>query len=127
MICQSVLIAHGDFRQAPGFDHTTQQDLFYASPVSYLQTVFPYPPVPLHETTTSLAMKTIPSHIILFSALLGQEEVLETGYKVSVREALGELGYEEVWRGWNGFDWAQDEAERRGGVRIWRLDEAVSI
>jgi len=29
------------------------------------------------------------------------------------------MGYEEAWYGWNGFDWAQDEEERRGGVRIW--------
>ena len=42
-------------------------------------------------------------------------------------ETLQELGYKEVWRGWNGFDWAQDEVERRGGVRVWRMEDAVTI
>ncbi len=54
-------------------------------------------------------------------------ENLDTGHRIAVREALGELGYEEIWHGWNGFDLLQDEVERRGGVRIWRLDEAVPI
>jgi len=25
----------------------------------------------------------------------------------------------EIAKLWNGFDWAQDEVERRGGVRVW--------
>lgn len=28
-------------------------------------------------------------------------------------------GYEEVWRGWNGFDVLQDDERRRGGVKVW--------
>ena len=90
--------------------------------MSYLQTVFPQSPVPLHEMTKTWTTPAIPSHLILFGSLLDRTEVLETGHEVRVRTAMEELGYGEVWRGWNGFDWAQDEVERRGGVRIWRLE-----
>lgn len=43
---------------------------------------------------------------------------------VSVRDAITIRGYEEAWNGWNGFDWAQDEERRKGGVRVWRLVQA---
>lgn len=58
----------------------------------------------------------LPSHITLFGSLLEIEKE-----NIKFRDVLRNRGYEEVWRMWNGFDWAQDEEERKGGVRIWKL------
>lgn len=62
-----------------------------------------------------------PSHVVLFGDLLEKAEKMADGRLVSVQGALKEKGYAEAWYGWNGFDIAQDERERRGGVRVWRL------
>lgn len=56
---------------------------------------------------------------MLFGSLLDQAEYIDNE-RLTMRDGLQRLGYEEVWKGWNGFDWAQDEVERRGGVRVWR-------
>ncbi|KAE8540095.1 hypothetical protein D1P53_004033 [Cryptococcus gattii VGV] len=115
--------------------HRTQQDWFYAAnPVQYLSTVFPYPPAPLGDIPYTSLVKTYPSHIILFGELLSRRGTVseislgidESQPVVTTREGdvageLGRLGYQQVWNGWNGFDWAQDEEERKGGVRVWRL------
>ncbi|AFR93799.2 phosphatidylinositol glycan, class B [Cryptococcus neoformans C23] len=114
--------------------HRTQQDWFYSNPVQYLSAVFPYPPSQLHDIPYASFSKTYPSHIILFGELLSRhgvvsETILEADESqpvmVTTREGdvvgeLESLGYQEVWNGWNGFDWAQDEEERKGGVRVWR-------
>lgn len=114
--------------------HRTQQDWFYSNPVQYLSAVFPYPPSQLHDIPYASFSKTYPSHIILFGELLSRhgivsETILEADESqpvmVTTREGnvageLESLGYQEVWNGWNGFDWAQDEEERNGGVRVWR-------
>ncbi|KAK8844635.1 hypothetical protein IAR55_006482 [Kwoniella newhampshirensis] len=62
----------------------------------------------------------LPSHVILFGEVLERQEIIE-GRPVSFQEELHRIGYTEAWHGWNGFDLLQDEAERRGGVRVWRL------
>jgi phosphatidylinositol glycan class B len=103
------------------FDHVTSQALFYARPVSYLQSVFPNPPVPLHRAVDVNLMPAQPSHVVLFGQLLELSEDTSDDKQVSVRQALTERGYAETWNGWNGFDFAQDEIERRGGVRVWSL------
>lgn len=101
-------------------DHQqTQQDLFYDSPVSYVQQVFPYPPVP--QAINTEAASDMPSHVILFGELLDRTELVNNKH-VSVADALQERGYEEVIQLWNGFDVAQDEEKRRGGVRVWRKE-----
>ncbi|WVQ85533.1 hypothetical protein IAT38_007699 [Cryptococcus sp. DSM 104549] len=113
--------------------HTTQQEWFYDQPIGYLSHVFPYPPDQLHNIPKTRAFPALPSHIILFGELLSRAgtvveleeqedgEVKVTDRKSSVRGELERKGYEEVWSGWNGFDWAQDEDERKGGVRVWKL------
>ncbi|OCF43763.1 hypothetical protein I317_02367 [Kwoniella heveanensis CBS 569] len=104
--------------------HRTQQELFYQSPVSYLQHVFPYPPVQLHDIPKSTVGPTKPSHILLFGELLDMTEYTNgSSVSVSVEDALGQLGYSAVWSGWNGFDILQDEEKRRGGVQVWRLKQ----
>lgn len=65
-----------------------------------------------------------PSHVVLFGDLLKMSERQSDGAFVTVGEALSEKGYTESWYGWNGFDLAQDEMERRGGVRVWTLRAA---
>jgi phosphatidylinositol glycan class B len=103
--------------------HQTQQSLFYASPVSYFETVFPYPPNPLHRVFDSQETPDHPSHLLLFGSVLDKTEIANKRGIVDVRDSLRALGYREVWRGWNGFDLLQDEAERRGGVRIWAKEQ----
>ena len=93
----------------------TQQDLFYQGPVRYLQTAFPEPPGGFQN---GQVMGDLPSHILLFGSLLDQVDHSGLGI-TSVREALSGQ-YEEAWSMWNGFDWAQDEPLRKGGVRVWR-------
>lgn len=108
------------------FQHVTSQALFYARPVSYIQTVFPDTPVPSHRSNDVQWMPEQPSHIVLFGALLDLKERSSNGKLSRVREALTERGYAEAWYGWNGFDFAQDEPERRGGVRVWTLSGETS-
>lgn len=92
--------------------------------MSYLRGVFPHPPVPLHQITKTTPLNVKPSHLILFGEVLSRTETTDRGEVVSVEQALQELEYEPVWYRWNGFDLVQDEAERRGGVHIWRLRHA---
>lgn len=101
-----------------GDERGTQQDMFYYSPVSYIQQVFPYPPLPLDKAAVADATPDMPSHVILFGELLNRTETLG-GKEVSVFHALRERGYDEVAKLWNGFDIAQDEEKRQGGVRVW--------
>lgn len=86
--------------------------------------MFPHPPVPLHQITKTTPLNVKPSHLILFGEVLSRTETTDRGEVVSVEQALQELEYEPVWYRWNGFDLVQDEAERRGGVHIWRLRHA---
>jgi GPI mannosyltransferase 3 len=112
-----------DTRSNP-FEHVTQQALFYSRPVTYLQHVFPNPPVPLHRIPETKTLQRKPSHVVLFGTLLDSTESIGAT-NVTIHSALHAQGYQEVWNGWNGFDFAQDEEERRGGVRIWRLFDAA--
>jgi phosphatidylinositol glycan class B len=83
--------------------HVTQQDVFYRDPVAYMRETFPSPPL----ITAGWAQS--PSHVLVFGDVLPL-----------IQDELQGKGYQEVWYGWNGFDIAQDESERRGGVRVWR-------
>ena len=100
------------------FDHVTQQEMFYQAPVTYLQSVFPLAPGPLHQSMSVKGLNGAPSHVLLFGELLDRSEKTAKG-DITVAQAMTELGYHEVWNGWNGFDFAQDESQRRGGVRVW--------
>lgn len=96
----------------------TQQELFYHSPVSYIEQVFPYPPMPLDQASVADATPDMPSHVILFGELLQRSETVD-GERVTVAQALQGRGYNETAVLWNGFDVAQDEEKRRGAVRVW--------
>lgn len=101
-------------------DHWTQQDLFYASPVRYLQHVFPYPPAKLGDVQALVTtpQEPMPSHIILFGEVLDRRDT-DGNANTSVAQALAGRGYYECATLWNGFDFAQDEERRRGAVRVW--------
>lgn len=105
-------------------DHWTQQDMFYTSPVTYLHEVFPWPPVTLKEVTSHVATheERMPSHILLFGEVLERQE-LQGSTMVSVEQALVDREYKEMAKLWNGFDLAQDDDHRRGGVRVWGRQE----
>ncbi|WWD22814.1 hypothetical protein CI109_107308 [Kwoniella shandongensis] len=68
--------------------------------------------------------QSYPSHIILFGEVLSRQEVID-GNDTSFKEELHRLGYSQAWYGWNGFDMLQDEAERRGGVHVWRRNNGT--
>lgn len=101
--------------------HWTQQDLFYDHPVSYVLEVFPYPPVPLGAVGESTSTPEMPSHVLLFGEVLQRTETSS----VTVRQALITRGYQEIDDLWNGFDFAQDDERRRGGVRVWAHQPTV--
>lgn len=69
-------------------------------------------------SSDELDATALPSHLILFGSLLD----LADGEK-TVAQELGSKGYTESWSMWNGFDLAQDEEGRKGGVRVWTLSE----
>ncbi|ORX34966.1 GPI mannosyltransferase [Kockovaella imperatae] len=98
--------------EASESQHRTQQDLFYASPVTFIKSTFAH----ASQKTPRSATEATPSHLILFGDLLHQTDPHSSG---TVEHILRDMGYEQVWSMWNGFDMAQDDAKRRGGVRIW--------
>jgi phosphatidylinositol glycan class B len=121
LTCEPPLARDGedDNEKAEKFQHVTQQDLFYTSPVSYITTVFPYAPNPLGRAAVSAQAPDLPSHVLLFGCVLDH---VEDGVRFA--DALGERGYVQVAALWNGFDVLQDEEKRRGGVRVWRRERA---
>lgn len=111
-------VVRADLRTNP-FNHITSQEMFYAAPVKYLDEVLPSPPIPLHDSVRTLSMTEKPSHVVLFGELLNRRD--HPSALESVGGKLHDLGYEPLWYRWNGFDFAQDESERRGGVHVWAL------
>ncbi|KNZ79328.1 GPI mannosyltransferase 3 [Termitomyces sp. J132] len=98
-----------------------QTDVFFASPVEYLQTRFPshvdpsFPPSPFPTSIPGAPhtndypwIHEWPRHLVFFGALLEHEEV---------RNMLEAKGYREVWK--RGKMW-EGEGRRKGGVRVWR-------
>ncbi|GMK58197.1 hypothetical protein CspeluHIS016_0502290 [Cutaneotrichosporon spelunceum] len=104
-------------------EHQTQQKVFYESPVTYIQHVFPQPPLKVGRVSASGASddEHLPSHILLFGELLRRRDTLHNS-SLSVEQALAQRGYHETANLWNGFDFAQDEELRQGGVRVWVQD-----
>ncbi len=102
--------------------HQTQQSIFYADPVRYLDSSFPRPPVASDCVTLRLVDGHVvpyemPSHVVFFGELLDRTGRSQDDR--NVRSSLTRLGYSEKTSLWNGFDLLQDEEERRGGVRVW--------
>ncbi|KAL1409678.1 glycosylphosphatidylinositol anchor biosynthesis [Vanrija albida] len=99
----------------------TEEAKFYSSPVSYLNLEFPRPPSS-HESS-SRGFAGAPSHVLLFGDVLGATDSAGTSSRENVAQVLRRLGYNESARLWNGFDIAQDDSHRRGGVRVWTRDQ----
>lgn len=126
-----------DFRPSPSLSirlpspsslpHTTPESHFFSSPSRYLRLNFPSTHSPSPKSFAALqrmvpSLRAWPSHFVFFGALL---------YEPGVQDLLVEKGYAEVawddgrkwglgWGGWNGWDWAQDDERRRGGVQVWK-------
>ncbi|TXT06064.1 hypothetical protein VHUM_03537 [Vanrija humicola] len=98
----------------------TEEATFYLSPVSYLSTDFPRPPA--SDASSTRRLDAPPSHLLLFGDLLEAKDT-GGGLQETVSQALRRLGYHERVRLWNGFDIAQDDSRRRGGVRVWTQDK----
>ncbi|KAG6909607.1 hypothetical protein DXG01_016389 [Tephrocybe rancida] len=99
-----------------------QTDVFFASPIEYLQTRFPAlvdPTFPLSPFPASIPgappateypwTHEWPRYLVFFGALLEEE---------GVRNLLEAKGYNEVWR--KGREW-EGEGQRKGAVRVWRF------
>lgn len=107
----------------PAEKHLTEEAEFYADPARFLRLRFPPTPYPSAKSLASLrrfvpALRPWPSHLLVFGALVADAP--------GVRALLVERGYkeDERWareRPWNGWDWAQDDGRRKGGVEVWVL------
>ncbi|KAF9227834.1 hypothetical protein BS17DRAFT_693434 [Gyrodon lividus] len=110
-----------------------QTDVFFESPISYIETHFPahvdptFPPSPYPSSVPNASfiqtLRTVesqsgswdlgwrhewPRYIVCFGALLEEPRM---------RVLLEGNGYIEVWKGgWEG----EGEGKRRGGVRVWK-------
>ncbi|OCH87404.1 glycosyltransferase family 22 protein [Obba rivulosa] len=98
-----------------------QTDIFYDSPIIYLERHFPkevdpsFPPSPFPSTDPRKPLSLSddwshewPQNIVLFGSLLSEP---------GVRDLLLRIGYREIWAreyGWEG------DNRRQGGVRVWR-------
>ncbi|EIW60158.1 glycosyltransferase family 22 protein [Trametes versicolor FP-101664 SS1] len=107
-------------------EYQDQTDVFYASPLEYLETRFPdrvnatFPPSFLPRSKPGVDAGEIhpwrhewPQNLVFFGALLDDPDV---------RKLLLALGYEEEWKaeyGWEG------DSRRRGGVRVWRYRDHI--
>lgn len=102
-------------------DRQTEEEMFYSSPVTYLNVDFPRPPSA--DESSAERLDDAPSHVLLFGELLGRKD--NEGAQETVAHVLARLGYHEHAHLWNGFDIAQDDDRRRGGVRVWTREESV--
>lgn len=102
-----------------------QTDVFYMSPLSYLQTNFPktvdpsFPPSPYPSTSPASPPPEDekwdhrwPSHLAFFDSLMKEEKD-----GLNIRNYLRNLGYREAWIGENG---PEEDWRRRGAIRIWQ-------
>jgi len=102
-----------------------QTDIFYDSPVEYLQRYFPaqvdttFPPSPFPSSAPGTAVQIAnsdtgpwkhewPQLLVMFSILLEDQ---------NVRVLLESRGYSEVWS--SGWRW-EGEGKRKGGVKVLR-------
>ncbi|KAF9246445.1 glycosyltransferase family 22 protein [Melanogaster broomeanus] len=115
-----------------------QTDVFFESPISYVQAHFPahvdptFPPSPYPSSVPNASfiqtLRSIeiqlgswdlewrhewPRYIVCFGVLLEEPGILAL---------FKEKGYNEVWKG--GWEWEGD-AKRRGGVRVWEYRSVV--
>lgn len=126
------VLTHFSCRIKDHANYRDQTDVFFESPVAYLQSHFPprvnnsFPPspspisVPDASFVSSLAAIELrgglwdlgwrhewPKYLVMFGALLNEPGILPL---------LQERGYHEVWKG--GWEW-EGEGKRKGGVRVW--------
>ena len=102
-------------------EYKDQTDIFYESPIQYLETRFPkqvdpsFPASPHPRSMPGVATAVAypwqhewPQNVVFFGALLEQE---------GVRDLLLHQGYDKVWQA--EYGWEGDE-RRKGGVHVWR-------
>ncbi|KAI0723981.1 Alg9-like mannosyltransferase family-domain-containing protein [Cerioporus squamosus] len=107
-------------------EYKDQTDIFYESPIQYLETRFPkqvntsFPPSPLPRSKPGVVsadphpwQHEWPQNLVFFGALLEHEDV---------RNLLARHGYQEVWQAEYGWE---DDGRRKDGVRVWRHGSAA--
>jgi GPI mannosyltransferase 3 len=105
-----------------------QTNVFFKSPISYLEAyfpskvdpAFPHSPFPASIPGTALQKQDAsglypwrhswPQYLIFFGQLLKHE---------GVKDLLEHKGYREIWK--RGREW-EGEGERKGGVRVWKWE-----
>lgn len=101
-----------------------QTDMFYQSPIRYIQNHFPphvstkFPPSPLPSSPPGTIVQVVdgigpwkhewPKNLVMFGVLLDDLEI---------RMLLESKGYYEVWHA--GWKW-EGEGKRSGGVKVWK-------
>jgi hypothetical protein len=75
-----------------------------------------------HDSTS----RDMPSHVLTYGAILHMGQTEDSLVGPTIKDALMELGYREVWTGRQPLDWIARESADQGGVRIWALDPAVA-
>lgn len=75
-----------------------------------------------HSPTTG---HTKPSHVLIFEgvARMGETETSKTG--PTIKDALRDMGYREVWHGWSPGEQYYPDSHARGGLRVWTTDTTV--
>jgi phosphatidylinositol glycan class B len=110
--------------------HTTEESEFYTDPARFLRMHFPPRPYPSSKSFRSLerfvpSIRRWPSHLVFFGTLLDGPKGEEVRALLEERGYAADLGW-AASRTWNGWDWAQDDERRRGGVAVWRLRPRVA-
>lgn len=123
------------FRAVNSTRYKDQTDIFFDSPIKYMQSHFPphvdtsFPPSPFPSSVPDASfvsnITTIeqhgeswdmgwrhewPKYVVMFGGLLQEPGMVHL---------FQELGYHEIWKG--GWLWEGDE-KRKGGVRVWKHD-----
>ena len=107
-------------------EYKDQTDVFYASPLMYLQDRFPpkvdptFPPSPCpfsppgNESSKAAWKHEWPQYLVSFGALLEEQPI---------EQLLTELGYNVVWHRETGFE---GDPRRRGGISVMSVRPAVA-
>jgi hypothetical protein len=70
--------------------------------------------------------RSAPSHVLIYGAILDMGRTGDSLVGPTIKDALVDMGYREVWAGRQPFDRIARESADQGGVRIWALDPAAA-
>lgn len=92
--------------------------MFFDDPHAHIDDILTVASTPGHSWTGH----DHPSHVIAYGSMLDRVGSYK-GTDRSIRQILQSHGYIQVWTGWNGFDWAQDD-DAKGQLHLWAKEDA---